>query len=232
VLGESFNQGWRATVNGHDLGSPQLVDGMSNGWRVTPSDGRPLSITFTWTPQGRIWVALAISAATLLLCAAVALRARRPSIPADAANVDRPLTWTSPFRVGGATPPRRAVASTTIAVGLAAGLLVTPWIGLVVGGATLAALWRPPLRWLLSVGAPAALAAAGGYVVIQQARHHYPPVFEWPTFFDAVHVVALLAVVLLAADAVVDFVRARPRVDRPAGAEPSGPERRRLRRRR
>ena len=213
VLGESFNDGWRATVNGHDLGPPQLVDGISNGWRVNPKDGRPLSVTLTWTPQRRIWIALAISAVTLLLCAALALRSRRPSIPVDAANVDRPLTLTSPFRAAGSTPSRRAVVSTTIAVGIAAGLLVTPWLGLVVAGATLAVLLRPPLRWLLTVGAPAALAVAGGYVVIEQARHRYPAIFEWPTFFDAVHAVALLAVLLLAVDAVVEFVRSRRPTD-------------------
>ena len=39
----------------------------------------------------------------------------------------------------------------------------------------------------------------------------YPAVFEWPTFFDDVHTLAWLAVVLLAADALVEFLRARRR---------------------
>ena len=86
---------------------------------------------------------------------------------------------------------------------------MTPWVGLVAGAATVAVLLRPGLRWLLAVGAPTALAVAGGYVVIQQTRHIYPSVFEWPTFFDGVHTVAWLAVVLLAADAVVELVRTR-----------------------
>jgi len=92
-------------------------------------------------------------------------------------------------------------------------LLVTPWVGLVAGAATLAVLFRPRLRWLLAVGAPAALAVAGGYVFIQQWRYMYPAVFEWPTFFDGVHVVGWLAVVLLTADAVVEVVRSKPRPD-------------------
>jgi hypothetical protein len=213
VLGESFNSGWRATVNGHDLGAPKLVDGISNGWRVNPKDGRPLSVTFTWTPQRRIWIALAISAVTMVLCTALALRPRRPRIPVDAAHVDRPLAFRSPFGSSGSPPSRRAVVSTTLAVAIASSLLVTWWMGLVVGAVTLAVLLRPPLRWLLTVGAPAALAAAGAYVVVQQTRHLYPAVFEWPTFFDAVHVVALLAVLLLAADAVVELVRSRRRGD-------------------
>jgi hypothetical protein len=105
------------------------------------------------------------------------------------------------------------VISTTAAVTIAGGLLVTPWVGLVAGAATLAVLRRPRLRWLLAVGAPTALAVAGGYVFLQQWRHEYPAVFEWPTFFDGVHTIAWLAVVLLAADATVEFIRTRERVD-------------------
>jgi len=219
VLGQSFNDGWHATVNGHDLGPPQLVDGMSNGWRVQPTDGRPLAVTLTWTPQSRIWIALVISALTMVLCAALAI-GRRPRGVAAAgpASLDRPLALGSPL-LGDAVPlSRRTVVSTTIAVTLAAALLVTPWVGLVAGAALFVALVRPRLRWLLAIGAPVALAIAGAYVVIQQWRHMYPPVFEWPTFFDDVHAVAWLAVVLLAADALVEFLRARRR----AGASSTG----------
>ncbi len=208
VLGQSFNDGWHATVNGHDLGTPQLVDGMSNGWRVTPNQGRPLAVTLTWTPQNRIWLALTISGLTMLACGLLALRRPRRWAMAGA-DVDTPLTLASPFISSGSVLPRRAVISTTAAVTLASALIVPPWVGLVAGGATLAVLLRPRLRWLLTFGAPAALAVAGAYVVIQQSRHVYPSVFEWPTFFDGVHAVAWLAVVLLAADAVVELVRSR-----------------------
>ena len=36
VLGESHNEGWEATVDGHSLGSPVLVNGFANGWTVRP----------------------------------------------------------------------------------------------------------------------------------------------------------------------------------------------------
>jgi arabinofuranan 3-O-arabinosyltransferase len=212
VLGQSFNNGWHATVNGHDLGAPQLVDGMSNGWRVNPTDGRPLSITLKWTPQNRIWVALVISALTMLVCVVLAI-GRRPRGVVDAgdAALDGPLTLGSPLSGDAVTLTRRTVVSTVIATTLAAGLLVTPWVGLVAGAAVFVVLVRPRRRWLLAVGAPAALAVAGGYVLIQQWRHMYPPVFQWPTYFDDVHTVAWLAVVLLSADALVELLRSRRR---------------------
>lgn len=34
VLGESFNRGWRASCNGRDLGTPAVIGGYANGWRV------------------------------------------------------------------------------------------------------------------------------------------------------------------------------------------------------
>jgi arabinofuranan 3-O-arabinosyltransferase len=211
VLGESFNNGWTAAVNGHDLGAPRLVDGMSNGWRVDPRGRHDLDVTLTWTPQNRVWLALVISGLTMLVCAALALFSRR-SVMANAA-LDPSPALTTPLVARGRRPSRRAVISTTAAVTLVGALLVTPWVGLVAGAATLAVLVRPRLRALLAVGAPGALAIAGGYVFVQQWRLRYPAVFEWPTFFDGVHVIAWLAVVLLAADATVEFIRTRDQAD-------------------
>ena len=39
VFGQSFSGGWRATVNGVDLGGPTLIDGAAMGWRL-PEIGR------------------------------------------------------------------------------------------------------------------------------------------------------------------------------------------------
>ena len=213
VLGESFNNGWHASVNGRDLGAPQLLDAMSNGWRVDPGRQTTLSVTLTWTPQNRVWIALAISGLTMLMCTVLALRPRRRVPATSPDDPDGSVTLRSPFVAGGSTPSRRAVTSTTIAVTLASGLIVNPLVGLLAGAATLGVLLRPRLRWLLTVGAPAALAIAGGYVFIEQWRHMYPSVFEWPTFFGAVHVVGWMAVILLAADAVVEVVRSRAHTD-------------------
>jgi len=72
---------------------------------------------------------------------------------------------------------------------------------------------------VLAIGAPLALGIAGLYVLVEQTLNEYPPVFEWPTFFDRVQVLGWLAVALLAADALVEVVRTRRR--RP-GEPPAG----------
>ena len=67
---------------------------------------------------------------------------------------------------------------------------------------------------MLTVGACVAVAAVGLYVVVQQYRYRYPYEFFWVEHFDAVTDVAWLAVLLLAADACIELVRARaPRHD-------------------
>jgi arabinofuranan 3-O-arabinosyltransferase len=78
VLGESFDQGWRATCDGRSLGSPQAVDGYANGWLV-PAGCRFAS--FSFAPQAQVnrsYVASAVVCALLaLFLAATARRMRR-----------------------------------------------------------------------------------------------------------------------------------------------------------
>jgi hypothetical protein len=99
------------------------------------------------------------------------------------------------------------IAATTIGAGLVAGLLVRPLVGALVGVLVLLALLRPRARVFLALGAPVALALAGVYIVFQQLRYEYPSVFEWPTYFERVHTLGWLAVLLLTADALVETVR-------------------------
>ena len=117
----------------------------------------------------------------------------------------------------------RAVVVTTALATLGAGLLVQPLVGLLVGALVLFALLRPRARVLLAIGAPAALALAALYIAVQQYRHDYPAVFEWPTYFDRVQTLGWLAVVLLVADALVEVVRTRRRDpgDEPVLDEPA-----------
>ncbi len=90
VLGQSINAGWHAVATPRpgapagshsvDLGPPELVDSFANGWPVTAGQLAALGVTgphgtggfdveLSWTPQERVWAALAISGVTVVVCA-------------------------------------------------------------------------------------------------------------------------------------------------------------------
>ncbi len=180
VLGQSVNKGWQAVATpgpgapagSHpvNLGRPQLVDGFANGWQVSAADlhtlgGSSFTVQLSWTPQREIWAALAVSAATLLICLVLGLlplRARRwvrahlprrlrgpagpeaperPAVPFDAAVLALPGAPApkDQRQRGWLRFPRALLIG---AVTGAAALLVTPPLaGLVVAGCRDA---RPP----------------------------------------------------------------------------------------
>jgi hypothetical protein len=223
VLGESENTGWQAKADGRDLGRSTLVDGYANGWLIEPGDG-PITVTLSWTPQRRVWIALAISAVAVLACAVLALGrwprrrsgaaatvpATGPVPPSPGASPADPPTLAYPWIASGVLPGRAGRIVVPALAAVAAAALIRPLAGLFVGALVLVAVHRPKWRAVLAIGAPAALALAGLYIFVQQWRHWYPSVFEWPTFFDRVHVLGWLAVIFLAADALVEFVRQPP----------------------
>jgi arabinofuranan 3-O-arabinosyltransferase len=207
VLGQSHNNGWHATVNGRDLGSSQVLDGYANAWLVNPAGHGTMNVTFTFTPQRSVWIALGISGLALLLCAALALFARRRRHP-DLREGDGPR-FRSLLAVSGGQPGRRVVVALSLATALVVGVIVGPFEGVALGALVGAALTWGRTHAVLAVGAPVALALAAGFIVIEQIRQGYPAVFQWPTFFERVHIVGWLAVVLLAADVVVEQARQR-----------------------
>jgi len=74
--------------------------------------------------------------------------------------------------------------------------------------------WGRGRGWL-AVGSLAALGLAALYVVVSQLRYAYEADFTWPLSFTKVHVLGLVTVFLLLAEAVRDLaVRRR----RPAAA--------------
>jgi arabinofuranan 3-O-arabinosyltransferase len=227
VLGQSQNAGWEATVDGRNLGESTLVDGYANGWRIEPrADGGPIDVDLEWVPQRNVWRAIAISGLVLLLCTALALGVRRrnasvrprvtPAAEGDDVTADG-LAST------GVVLGRGATIGGAVGAVVVAALLSRWWVGLVVGIAFVVGARLPRWRWIAALAAPAALVAAAGYVVVQQARNDYAQVLEWPTFFARVHSLAWLAVLLVAADALVDVLVRRRRA---AGAEahPEGRE--------
>jgi arabinofuranan 3-O-arabinosyltransferase len=93
-VGQSWNPGWKATVDGQDLGEPVLIDGYANGWRLDPAElgAGPYEVHVEWAPQRIVWIAIAISAVAVAACLAlIVVSRRRGSAARRAAGADDPL---------------------------------------------------------------------------------------------------------------------------------------------
>ena len=219
VLGQSQNAGWRARVADQDLGSSTIADGYGNGWLVTPTGGAAsgtansgtLEITLEWEPQNTVNRALGISTAAILLClgvlfVAAARRRREQTVGTAVCDAELPML-ASPLVARGSRPGKAGVFVTTLIAILVGGLVVAPWVGLVLGAVVLLVLLRPQRRWIISLFPPVALAACGAFIAAKQVYARYPATFEWPTFFSEIRTLGWLVVVVLAADAIVEIAR-------------------------
>jgi arabinofuranan 3-O-arabinosyltransferase len=217
VLGQSQNAGWRATVDGKDLGESTLVDGYANGWRVTPhGGGTTIDVTLEWTPQRVVWGALAVSGIALLVCLALAFGLRRRKsrgaakapVPSDEPTL---ASFRSPDgeRAGSRHLGRVALIAGTAAVAVSGLVVARWWVGLIAAVAFAVAAARPRLRWILGVGALAAVAAVAAFILVQQLRIGYDQLLEWPSYFNRVHMIGWLAAVLLGADALLEILQRR-----------------------
>ncbi len=159
VLGQSLSDGWELqTASGHSLGRPELVDGFANGWLVTPDHAGTLRLELRWTPQRLAWWGLGLSIAAVLVCLALIVltwRRRRAGV-----GLTAPAFLCSPLRYPGTPPPPVVSLLTALGVGVVAGLVSRPIIGVGVGAASLVASRIPSGRVLLTIGAPVALLAA------------------------------------------------------------------------
>jgi arabinofuranan 3-O-arabinosyltransferase len=155
VLGQSHSEGWSAELDGESLGEPQLVNGYANGWLVDPGEAGTYAVTLKWTPQNVVWVAFALSALAILVCLVLVFVTRRRAVPDVASEPE----LSSPVRYD-RVPSWAVSAGAAVGVGVGAMLVSRPWIGGVVGVATLVATRVPGARLLLAGGAPAALLLA------------------------------------------------------------------------
>ncbi|MEX5633970.1 alpha-(1-_3)-arabinofuranosyltransferase domain-containing protein [Parafrankia sp. FMc2] len=122
VLGEGRSAGWRADVDGRDLGESRLIDAYANGWRVSPTSGS-FTIDIDWVPQRTVDLVLRASAAAGVLTAALLFaatyRRRRGRTWRDldlapaggaaglgGAAGSAPGLTAAPVRVSSAPPPR------------------------------------------------------------------------------------------------------------------------------
>ena len=162
VLGQSFNSGWTAQVNGGpSLGKPRSVDGYANGWLVQPRTSGQMLVTLHWKPQDRVNLALYVSAVAGILCLLLVFwRPRRRDDgdrhPLDTATTaatepaggDAPARpqLVSPLRSTGRPLSLQASLVVTLASAAVSGLVIGPWAAPVVGLAVAVVLLRPRLR--------------------------------------------------------------------------------------
>jgi hypothetical protein len=217
ILGQSHNPGWAATVDGQgDLGEPTLINGYANGWLIDPGDADELSVSVEWKPQRLVWIGLVLSTIGVLACVAlIGFDVRRRRVPAvvEAGSPMRP-TWSAPWTPGPQLPTRPTLIGGLVALVLM-GLFSGPVWGLLAGAAAILAVrWRWGLT-AVRLGAVAGLTASALYITGKQFFERYPPDFNWPTRFEAVHWLGLLSVALLVIDAVLD-VRAQRQGERRA----------------
>jgi hypothetical protein len=209
-----------------------LVDGFANGWQVTAADlaalgGSNFTVSLTWTPQRLVWVALAVSAATLLLCLVLGflpvrwrrwLRSRLPRRVRGPAGPDAPERPSEPFDAPALTLPYsiptlgeprhgwarfpRALVLGALTGGVA--LLVAPALAaLIVAGLVVVGLVVPWARAVTVIGGVAFVVAGCLNVVEGQRVHHYLPGSNWDGSFVHAGNLIWLGVVLLVADAVI-----------------------------
>jgi hypothetical protein len=207
VLGQSFNQGWRAQAGGVDLGPPQLLDGFANGWRLPAADG-PLDVELRFRPQQRVDLALLVSA--LSAAVALLLAVRRPRGAAVAGVIDEPpmLAWGRAAHPGTTPSWARTVALTVLAGALGVGL-VSPVGGLVAALAALAGCRHRAGRLLVAIAPLLVVGAAVLLVVALQIRDHPRPGLFWPAELEDAHPVAALGIVLLLVSGLVEWAWSR-----------------------
>ncbi|HZA75381.1 MAG TPA: hypothetical protein VE623_03225, partial [Acidimicrobiales bacterium] len=211
VLGQSYNDGWAASIDGEEIADPELVDGFANGWQVVP-DAETFTVDLRFTPQRRVDVAIAVSVVGAALCLLLTIRRPRAAVIAPSALAE-PYSRVLAFRYEGALPTLRTAVLTGVGVGLLSFIFAGPAVGLAVGvAAGLGARHETFRRWLL-LASPAALGVAALYVVYMQVRNSPATGLEWPLDMDRVHPLGWLAVLLVVADVIVDRVWQARRTD-------------------
>jgi arabinofuranan 3-O-arabinosyltransferase len=190
VLGEGFNDGWVAEIDGVDLGPGQLVDGGFNGWYLPPSDA-VRTLTFRWTPQRAVTIGLWLSALAVIACVVLAV--------ADGRR--RPIEAPRPPRLIGfgrepASSRRRIWAAPIVATATAFVLCGPGWALVALAlGLVAAAFERPRLLGVFAL----AIWLCCGVVVLSRVMRYRPfPNAGWPGTFEDLHRPGMLVLALLA----------------------------------
>jgi arabinofuranan 3-O-arabinosyltransferase len=194
ILGEGFNDGWKATLDGASLGAPRQISGGFNGWRLPPS-AEPVTVTMTWTPQRTMWIGMILAALAVLACIVLIWRDRTT---ADMSTPAAPVPNWPPETVG-----RRQSALVAAALVVLACLTISPKYGVLAGAVgVIVLIVRRPL--IAGLAALALMSALSALILRRQIRYRLVANPSWPAAFDDLHRLGLLVVVLLLAATLVD----------------------------
>jgi arabinofuranan 3-O-arabinosyltransferase len=206
------------------------------------------TVTLTWAPQRVVDAALVVSGATLVVSVVlIALPPRvlasgrrrrrrrggprgthstRPeAVGADAVGAvasgrgdpERPVP-ASVLRSGGSAPTWPRALGIALLGGLVAGVVVAPLAGVLTAAAILVELLVDRSRVVVVAGTVALLLATVGYVTVEQHDNAFASDINWPSHTGVANSLVWLALCLLGADGLVQWVRHR----RGAGAARPG----------
>jgi len=197
------------------------------------------TVTLTWAPQRVVDAALVVSGATLVVCVVlIALpprflasgrRRRRGGGPRgthstrpEAVGVDeavgaaasgrgdpeRPVP-ASVLRSGGSAPTWPRALGIALLGGLVAGVVVAPLAGALTAAVILVELLVDRSRVVVVAGTVALLLATVGYVTVAQHDNAFASDINWPSHTGVANSLVWLALCLLGADGLVQWVRHR-----------------------
>ena len=200
ILGEGFNDAWRATADGADLGTATLIDGNANGWWLDATTD-VTRVEMSWPVQRSLNIAFALTALSVLTCLALVVRDRR--------REDDPVSAHVHIRSGAPTGRSLVVSSAITAVG-AAVFIGWAW------ALPTAAIWAMAIgirrRWATRVvgAAGAAVILGAGLIVTNIVRTEKPfPGAGWPFRFEWLHGWTLFGVVLVVGASLASTARER-----------------------
>ena len=162
---------------------------------MTPGADARATIEFSWPPQRKVDLALAVSGLAALACLALVVLRRRGR--ADPDEPPSPVLAPDPW-----SAPRAPLVASALVV-LVGTAFASIGVGLALAVFAVGVAFAARHRWLaIAVRALPVAAIAGGvaYVVLQQERHDYPHSALWPSEFRLAHSLVffgLLAVALL-----------------------------------
>jgi arabinofuranan 3-O-arabinosyltransferase len=205
ILGEGYDDGWAASIDGASLGPPTLVSGGFNGWRIPAHEGT-VTVHIEWTRQRPLDVALVVSALAVVTALVLAVRDRSGRAPPPLAP-----PALEPFG------PSDGILSAAIAAAAyvaAAAVFVSPgyWVWGAAGGALVLATRRARCAGYVAIGAMALIA----WDVVTFVRREHPAATpSFPGHFEHLHLLGLFAAVSIGVS-----MLSRPRRDDVPPPEP------------